>query len=183
MFANAHSVCPRLHFAKVEQIPMQKSSCQDPKRACLSLQIMKIFQLIDFQIIEKWSIYGLSIMIAMALMLKTGLSYCYVLMEACRYETGLSQVPTISEACLGLFCLHSVVFFKKVTSLWNNICIFASCNTLKLNTMVRKYKNKEEMLAAFKFALEAREAFEKLVKGEIDVSEFESRGYKLMQTE
>ena len=48
--------------------------------------------------------------------------------------------------------------------------------------MVRKYKNKEEMLAAFKFALEAREAFEKLVKGEIDVSEFESRGYKLMPT-
>ena len=49
--------------------------------------------------------------------------------------------------------------------------------------MVRKYKNRGEMRAAFRFALEAREAFEKLVKGEIDVAEFESRGYKLMQTD
>ena len=47
--------------------------------------------------------------------------------------------------------------------------------------MVRKYKNKEEMIAAFKHALEARDAFEDLVKGKIDKSEFESRGYKLMQ--
>ncbi|MCH5309186.1 MAG: hypothetical protein J1E58_04925 [Prevotella sp.] len=47
--------------------------------------------------------------------------------------------------------------------------------------MVRKYKNKEEMIAAFKHALGARDAFEDLVKGKIDKSEFESRGYKLMQ--
>ena len=46
--------------------------------------------------------------------------------------------------------------------------------------MVRKYKNKEEMIAAFKHALGARDAFESLVKGKIDKKEFESRGYKLM---
>lgn len=47
--------------------------------------------------------------------------------------------------------------------------------------MVRKYNSKEEMIAAFKHALGAREAFEDLVKGKIDKSEFESRGYNLMQ--
>ncbi|MCH5174404.1 MAG: hypothetical protein J1F40_00775 [Prevotellaceae bacterium] len=47
--------------------------------------------------------------------------------------------------------------------------------------MVRKYKNKEEMIAAFKHALEARNAFESLVKGKINKAEFENRGYKLMQ--
>lgn len=47
--------------------------------------------------------------------------------------------------------------------------------------MVRKYNSKEEMIAAFKHALGAREAFEDLIKGKIDKSEFESRGYNLMQ--
>ena len=47
--------------------------------------------------------------------------------------------------------------------------------------MVRKYNNREEMVKAFKHALGAREAFEDLVKGKIDKSEFESRGYNLMQ--
>ena len=37
------------------------------------------------------------------------------------------------------------------------------------------------MVAAFKHALGARDAFEDLVKGRIDKSQFESRGYKLMQ--
>ena len=47
--------------------------------------------------------------------------------------------------------------------------------------MIRKYKNKEEMIAAFKQALGARDAFEDLVQGKIDRMEFENRGYKLMQ--
>ena len=51
----------------------------------------------------------------------------------------------------------------------------------RFGAMVRKYKNKEEMIAAFKHALGARDDFEDLVKGKIDKSEFESRGYKLMQ--
>ena len=46
--------------------------------------------------------------------------------------------------------------------------------------MVRKYKNKEEMIAAFKHALGARDAFEDLVKGKINKSDFEHRGYKLV---
>lgn len=53
-------------------------------------------------------------------------------------------------------------------------------NRLKKN-MIRKYKNKEEMIAAFKHALGARDAFEDLVQGKIDRVEFENRGYKLMQ--
>ena len=47
--------------------------------------------------------------------------------------------------------------------------------------MVRKYNNKEELTEAFKHAFGAREAFEDLVHGRIDKSEFESKGYKLMQ--
>ncbi|MBR1520566.1 MAG: hypothetical protein IJ635_04935 [Bacteroidaceae bacterium] len=46
--------------------------------------------------------------------------------------------------------------------------------------MVRKYNNKEEMIAAFKHALGARTAFEDLAKGKINKCEFEHRGYKLM---
>ena len=38
-----------------------------------------------------------------------------------------------------------------------------------------------EMIDAFKHSLGARKAFEDLVKGKIDKSEFESQGYKLMQ--
>ena len=56
----------------------------------------------------------------------------------------------------------------------------AENNRLKRN-MIRKYKNKEEMIAAFKHALGARDAFEDLVQGKIDRMEFENRGYKLMQ--
>ena len=37
------------------------------------------------------------------------------------------------------------------------------------------------MIAAFKHALGARDAFEDLVQGKIDRMEFENRGYKLMQ--
>ena len=37
------------------------------------------------------------------------------------------------------------------------------------------------MIDAFKHSLGARKAFEDLVKGKIDKSEFESQGYKLMQ--
>ena len=48
--------------------------------------------------------------------------------------------------------------------------------------MVRKYKDKEEMIAAFKHALGARDAFEDLVKGKIDKAEFEQRGYRMMPT-
>lgn len=47
--------------------------------------------------------------------------------------------------------------------------------------MVRNYNNKEELTEAFKHAVGAREAFEDLVYGRIDKSEFESKGYKLMQ--
>jgi hypothetical protein len=47
--------------------------------------------------------------------------------------------------------------------------------------MVRVYKDKQEMIDAFKHSLGARKAFEDLVKGKIDKSEFESQGYKLMQ--
>lgn len=43
------------------------------------------------------------------------------------------------------------------------------------------YKNKNEMMAAFKHSLGARDAFEDLVRGKISKSEFENRGYKLMQ--
>lgn len=46
--------------------------------------------------------------------------------------------------------------------------------------MVRKYKNREELIAAFKHALGARDAFEDLAKGRINKAEFEHRGYKLM---
>ena len=53
---------------------------------------------------------------------------------------------------------------------------------IKTNSvMVRKYNNKEELTEAFKHAVGAREAFEDLVYGRIDKSEFESKGYKLMQ--
>ena len=60
----------------------------------------------------------------------------------------------------------------------NNVLNFAAIITM---IMVRKYKNKEEMIQAFKHALGARDAFEDLVKGKINKSEFEGRGYKLMQ--
>ena len=39
----------------------------------------------------------------------------------------------------------------------------------------------QEMIDAFKHSLGDRKAFEDLVKGKIDKSEFESQGYKLMQ--
>ena len=53
---------------------------------------------------------------------------------------------------------------------------------IKTNSvMVRKYNNKEELTKAFKHAVGARKAFEDLVHGRIDKSEFESKGYKLMQ--
>ena len=58
--------------------------------------------------------------------------------------------------------------------------IFAA-ETETNSVMVRKYNNKEELTEAFKHAVGAREAFEDLVHGRIDKSEFESKGYKLMQ--
>ena len=47
--------------------------------------------------------------------------------------------------------------------------------------MVTTYRNREEMIAAFKHSVGARDAFEDLVKGKISKSEFENRGYKLMK--
>ncbi|MBQ7634028.1 MAG: hypothetical protein IJS89_00445 [Bacteroidaceae bacterium] len=50
-----------------------------------------------------------------------------------------------------------------------------------MSIMVRTNRSKEEMAAAFKHAIGARKAFEDLVKGRIDKTEFERQGYKLMQ--
>ena len=47
--------------------------------------------------------------------------------------------------------------------------------------MVRSYRSKEELLAALQHALGARDAFEALVNGEIDKTQFEGRGYRMMQ--
>ena len=51
----------------------------------------------------------------------------------------------------------------------------------KTMNMTATYKNKNEMMAAFKHSLGARDAFEDLVRGKISKSEFENRGYRLMQ--
>ena len=45
----------------------------------------------------------------------------------------------------------------------------------------RKYKTKEELIAAFKHAVEAKDAFESLVKGKMSKADFEKQGYKLAE--
>ena len=47
--------------------------------------------------------------------------------------------------------------------------------------MEKKYKNKEELIAAFKHAVGAMDAFESLVKGKMSKADFEKQGYKLAE--
>lgn len=47
--------------------------------------------------------------------------------------------------------------------------------------MEKKYKTKEELIAAFKHAVGAKDAFESLVKGKMSKADFEKQGYKLAE--
>ncbi len=47
--------------------------------------------------------------------------------------------------------------------------------------MEKIYKSKEELIAAFKHAAGAKDAFEALVKGKMSKEEFENKGYKLAE--
>ncbi len=44
-----------------------------------------------------------------------------------------------------------------------------------------EYKTKEELIAAFKHAIGAKDAFESLVKGKMSKADFERQGYKLTE--
>ena len=72
---------------------------------------------------------------------------------------------------------HSVYFLTKYFGITNKCSIFAT----ERISYGKKYKTKEELIAAFKHAVGAKDAFESLVKGKMSKADFEKQGYRLAE--
>jgi hypothetical protein len=70
-----------------------------------------------------------------------------------------------------------LVFWRNILELQINVL----SSQQKGLVMEKKYKTKEELIAAFKHAVGAKDAFESLVKGKMSKADFEKQGYKLAE--